>query len=84
MVAEDFIPAHGTCVPHIHQAVHAEGEEAAAQGTSAASGATGHWLGLQGAGLAQSQAKPGHPHPWPCPAPLCLEPALPTQRALPR
>lgn len=41
VVAEELLLAHGARVPHVHQAVHTEGEEAAAQEAPAASGAAG-------------------------------------------
>ena len=43
-VEEELLPTHGARVPHVHQAVHAEGDEAAAQEAPAASEAAGtHW-----------------------------------------
>lgn len=54
LVAEQLVPAHRAGVHHVHQAVHAEGEEAAAQETPAASGASGR-VGV-GAGAGQPEA----------------------------
>lgn len=48
VVAEELLSAHGARVLHVHQAVHTEGEEAAAQEAPAASAAAGWGRGSPG------------------------------------
>lgn len=45
LVAEELLLAHGARVLHVHQAVHAEGDEAAAQETPVGAGGWG-WAGF--------------------------------------
>lgn len=73
MIAEEFVPTHGTCVLHIHESVHAEREETATQETPAASGAVGHGLGSRpgGAGLTPGPSQGCTPPSLVLPGPLC-------------
>lgn len=70
VVAEELLSAHGARVLHVHQAVHTEGKEAAAQEASAASAAAGCGRGSplrEGAALRFSPGVPSGLAPAPSP-----------------
>ena len=88
-VAEELLLAHGARVPHVHQAVHAEGDEAAAHETPAASGAAGPGIHLGPSRAWEpptpSLVLPSHPQ-WARkpPLPPCPVPTPPNPAALPQ